>query len=108
MITGTVTIICAIITANTASKNKKIAEENKRIIQDQEQLDAVKEGLQCLLRQSIISSHDKWNERRYCPIYAKESLTRAYDSYHRLGGNDVATALYKQTLSLPTERVEIK
>lgn len=30
-------------------------------------------------------------------------LTRVYDSYHNLGGNDVATELFHRTISLPTD-----
>lgn len=63
--------------------------------------DALALGLQCLLRAEIIRQYEKWNEKQYCPIYAKEALKRAYDSYHTLGGNDVATGLYNETMELP-------
>lgn len=69
-------------------------------------LKAIKNGLQCLLRAEIIRSHEKYKERGYCPIYAKEALTMAYNAYHALKGNDVATALYKECLELPTEPPE--
>lgn len=69
-------------------------------------LKAIKEGLQCLLRMEIIRAHDKYTDKGYCPIYAKESLTRAYKAYHALGGNDVATELYHDTIKLPTEPPE--
>lgn len=64
---------------------------------------ALEDGVQCLLRAEIIRMHDKYTARGYCPIYAKESLKRAYNSYHTLGGNDVATGLYEDTMELPTE-----
>lgn len=63
----------------------------------------VEDGLQCLLRAEIIRSHDKYTSRRYCPIYAKENLKRAYDAYRALGGNDVATDLYHQCMALPVD-----
>lgn len=63
-------------------------------------------GTQCLLRLYIIDAHDKYTEKGYCPVYAKEALTRAYQSYHNLGGNDVATELYHQAMALPTEPPE--
>lgn len=66
-------------------------------------LRSIKNGVQCLLRSEIISQHEKWEGRGFCPIYAKEALTRAYKAYHGLGGNDVATALYDETLHLPEE-----
>ena len=61
-------------------------------------------GVQCLLRAEIIRSAEKYHDKGYCPVYAREALTRAYDSYHGLGGNDVATKLYEATLRLPTEK----
>lgn len=67
-------------------------------------LKAIKLGLQCLLRAEIIRSHDKYTDRKYCPIYAKEALTRAYKAYHTLGGNDVATELYNDMMKLPEEK----
>ena len=60
-------------------------------------------GVQCLLRAEIIRMHDKYMARAYCPIYAKESLRRMYKAYHALGGNDVATQLYKEIMELPTD-----
>ena len=64
---------------------------------------AFKKGVQCLLRAEIIRSYDKYTERGFCPLYAKEALTRAYDSYHELGGNDVATDLYHQMMQMSNE-----
>lgn len=63
----------------------------------------VEDGLQCLLRAEIIRSHEKYTAKTYCPIYAKESLKRAYDAYTALGGNDVATDLYHQCMALPVD-----
>lgn len=64
---------------------------------------ALENGVQCLLRAEIIRNHDKYVSRRFCPIYAKEALRRAYNAYHALGGNDVATRLYDEVMDLPTE-----
>lgn len=69
---------------------------------------SIKDGVQCLLRAEIISQHEKWERREYCPIYAKEALTRAYKAYHKLGGNDVATSLYEEAMHLPEEPIHRK
>lgn len=65
---------------------------------------ALEMGVQCLLRAEIIRSYDKYTDRGFCPLYAQEALTRAYDSYHGLGGNDVATKLYEEVMKLPAEK----
>ena len=61
-------------------------------------------GLQCLLRLEIIRSYEHYTHKEYCPIYAREALTRGYSSYHELGGNDVATDLYDKLMELPTQK----
>ena len=68
---------------------------------------AIADGVQCLLREKIIEKHAKYvEEKHYCPIYAKESIRKAYNAYHALGGNDVATSLYKEVMALHTEPSE--
>ena len=67
------------------------------------QLAALNSGVKSLLRAEIIRSYEKYTDRGFCPIYAREPLTRAYEAYHALGGNSTATDLYKRTLSLPPE-----
>lgn len=70
---------------------------------------AVADGVQCLLREKIIEKHAKYvEEKHYCPVYAKESLRKAYAAYHALGGNDVATSLYHEVMALHTEPPEEK
>ena len=64
---------------------------------------AVENGVQCLLRAEIIRQYEKWIDRKYCPLYAKEALRREYAAYHALHGNDVATGLYNEVMALPTE-----
>lgn len=64
---------------------------------------AIKFGLQCLLRAEIIRSYEKYKCKGFCPVYAKEALTTEYKAYHALGGNDVATDLYKQMMAMQTE-----
>ena len=64
---------------------------------------ALESGVQCLLRAEIIRNHDKYIDKGYCTIYAKEALKRAYVAYHNLGGNDVATGLYNAVMALPTD-----
>ena len=93
LISGAVTLINVIFTALFGyvrdKKHKKSSAER-----------SIEDGLQCLLRAEIIRAHDKYTGQGFCPIYAKESLTRAYTAYHSLGGNDIATALYKECLEL--------
>lgn len=62
---------------------------------------AVENGVQSLLRAEIIRQNEKWVERGYCPVYAKDAVRREYEAYHALGGNGVITDLYNDILALP-------
>ena len=64
---------------------------------------AIGKGVEALLRNGIVQTYNKWSERVYCPIYARENATMMYEPYHILGGNDVATDLIEDLKGLPTE-----
>ena len=73
---------------------------------EQQKNEAIAEGVQSLLRESIVSNYNRYSDRGYCPIYAKESMKKVYKAYHNLGGNDVATELYTKVLKMPEEKKE--
>ena len=64
---------------------------------------AERRSVQVLLRDRIIETYNHYNDKGYCPIYAKESMRRLYAAYHALGGNDVATELKEKLLEMPAE-----
>ena len=81
----------------------------KRLKNEQEKNNAIAEGVKSLLRESIVQNYNKYQDKGFCPIYAKESIKKVYEAYHNLGGNDVATKLYHTVLNMdeePTEREE--
>lgn len=65
--------------------------------------EAIAMGVQSLLRESIVNNFNKYSEKNYCPIYAKENLKRCYEAYHNLGGNSVITELYNKILHMPEQ-----
>lgn len=73
----------------------------KQLQEEHEKSEAIAAGVQALLRESIVNGYNRYLERGYCPIYAKESIKKVYQSYHNLGGNDVATELYSKLLRMP-------
>lgn len=73
----------------------------KHLKAEQKKNDAIAEGVQSLLRENIVHNYNKYQDREYCPIYAKESIKKVYTAYHNLGGNDVATNLYNTLLAMP-------
>lgn len=75
----------------------------RHLREERKKNDAIAEGVQSLLRENIVHNYNKYQDREYCPIYAKESIKRVYEAYHNLGGNDVATKLYNTLLAMPEE-----
>ena len=72
--------------------------------EEQKKNEAIAEGVQSLLRESIVGNFNRYQDRGFCPIYAKDSIKRVYKAYHNLGGNDVATELYGKLLKMPEEK----
>ena len=89
-------IVSAVLGLGYRSILRKLQEEKLRN-------EAIAEGVQSLLRESIVNNYNKYNEKGYCPVFAKESAKRAYKAYAALGGNDVAHQLYDKLLEMPTE-----
>lgn len=68
--------------------------------------EAIKNGVQALLRDRIIQSYNHYVEKGYCPIYAMENIQNMYNKYHDLGGNGTVTNLLNKLKELPTESEE--
>lgn len=72
-----------------------------RKINEQE---AIKMGVQALLRDRILQAYNHHMERGFCPIYARENIQQLSEQYHNLGGNGVVNDLLEKLKDLPTER----
>lgn len=64
---------------------------------------AVKGGLQALLRAQMINDYNKWDDRGYAPIYARENFENCWKQYHSLGVNGVMDDLHNKFLELPVQ-----
>ena len=64
---------------------------------------AVKKGIQALLRSDLISEYNKWSDKGYAPIYARQNFENCWKQYHALGENGVMDDLHDRFLELPTE-----
>lgn len=69
-----------------------------------EDTNAVKLGVQALLRSQLISEWNKWSEYGYAPIYARENFENIWKQYHNLGANGVMDDIREKFLRLPTKR----
>lgn len=89
---GVPTIILGILGYVYAVIRKTIAE-----------IKALKAGMQALLRAQMIDDYNKWGEKEYAPIYARENFENCWNQYHDLGANGVMDDIHVKFLELPTE-----
>lgn len=66
--------------------------------------EALKLGVQALLRDRIIQLHDYYMDMSYMPIHAKNNLENLHKNYASLGANGVIDSLYEEAMKLPTKR----
>ena len=95
-----------LFTAVLAVLSYLFKEMREQLQEEKKKNEAIAEGVQSLLRESIVGNYNRYSDKGFCPIYAKESIKKVYKAYHGLGGNDVATELYSKVLKMPEERKE--
>ena len=66
--------------------------------------DAIRKGIQALLRSELIYAYNKYKEKGYAPIFAKENFQNIYENYHALGKNGVMDEIRKEFMSLPSDK----
>lgn len=76
----------------------------KRSRQDKKEREAMQLGVQALLRNELIESHDKYMKEGCCPIHNRDNIINMYDQYHKLGANGVVDGLMNELLRLPVEK----
>lgn len=64
--------------------------------------DAIRAGLQALLRAQIIDMYERYSEKGFAPIYVRDSFENVYKQYEKLGENGVINDIHTKFLALPT------
>lgn len=75
----------------------------KKINKKMDEQEALKMGVQALLRDRIIQSYNYHMEKEFIPIYARENLDALSKEYYNLGGNGVVHQLMDKLGELPTK-----
>ena len=94
--------LCGLLWGISVGNVRKIHNEHKKLKSQEE---ATRCGLQALLRADIIRGYEKYTHLGYCPIYARDALSKEYESYHELGGNGTVTHLWEEIQELPTDKI---
>lgn len=75
----------------------------KKLKKNNDETNASKLGLQALLRSQMINDYNRWSEKEYAPIYARENFQNCWEQYHTLGANGVMDDIHEKFMSLPTK-----
>ena len=99
-------ILSSVISAVTAAIfvyefKEHDSSHRERETRRQEEYDALKDGMQDILRDRIIFLCEENESIGYCPIPTTENIGMMYAAYHKLGGNGIVTQLYDEVKSMP-------
>lgn len=65
------------------------------------QIKGMRLGVQALLRAQLIDDWNRYSEKGFAPIYARENFENVYQQYHSLGANGVMDDIRAKFLALP-------
>lgn len=77
-----------------------------RIRDNDRKTESVQLGVQALLRNQMIIEYNKYLEKGYVPIYAKENFENMWTQYHNLGANGVMDEIHETVKHAPTQPKE--
>ena len=77
-----------------------------RVKKKNDKYEALKLGVQALLRDKLYDKYDKYTEMGYAPIRARENFENIWLQYHNLGKNGVMDDIHNRFMELPTEKPE--
>lgn len=69
---------------------------------------AICRGVQALLRNQLYGMYNKYYEKGFAPLWARENFENMYQQYHSLGANGVMNDIYSKFMDLPTEKEDDK
>ena len=87
-----VVALLGIMLSNRRVEKEKAEKENE----------LVRSALRALLRSELMRTHHQAVRVGHASTLDKEVMERTYQSYHRIGGNGIATNLYDEMMALPT------
>ena len=72
----------------------------------QQEQDAIKLGLQSLLRGEITKAYYSYKDKGWIPLYALQSIEANYKNYKALGVDGVMDGLWEELMALPHTKPE--
>lgn len=104
-VVGTISGFIIVVKKMLSHISKPLTNINSKVTSIESKLDKQATGLQCSLRQSIISTCKECIKRQSITTEELQSLIDAYTIYEELveGGNGYINNLYNRTIKLPID-----
>ena len=84
---------------------KKHSEETKRKLEETEKKsEAMMQGIQALLRAQMIADYNRYQDKGFAPIYARDNFENCWKEYHALGANGVMDNIHDKFMALPVSK----
>ena len=83
-----------------------LRQKTQQIEEQRKENEALKAGVQALLRDRIIQAYNHYQDKGWIPIYAMQSIESCYRSYEELGENGVIDNLMRQLRELSNHEQE--
>lgn len=71
-----------------------------------EEFKALKLGLQAVLRAQMVDDYNRYSEKGWAPIYAKQNFENCWLQYEALGANGVMSDIHAKFMALPDKRAD--
>ncbi|NLO85925.1 MAG: hypothetical protein GX096_10955 [Clostridiales bacterium] len=75
----------------------------KKLKDNSKETEAVRLGVQALLRAQMIADWIHYSEKGDAPIYARDNFENCWKQYHGLGQNGVMDSIHTKFMALPTD-----
>lgn len=66
---------------------------------------ALCKGVQAVLRAQMVDDYNRYSEKGWAPIYAKENFENCWTQYEALGANGVMSDIHSKFMALPDKYV---
>ncbi|MGN0787145.1 MAG: hypothetical protein ACI4OB_07110 [Christensenellales bacterium] len=94
--------ICALVGVGKEIADRK-DEAKKQAAAKKAEDEALRKGLQAVLRALMLQEYYKYIDLRYAPVDVKQNFENLWKSYETLGKNGVMSHIHDDFIDLPTE-----
>ncbi len=97
---GVPTIFTSVVLAVFGQIKKTM---KKQKTEQQAESEALRKGVQALLRSQMVNEWEHYSLIGWAPIYARENFENMWQQYHGLGANGVMDMIHQRFMDLPFE-----